>query len=254
VNLTLAVPASSLTFEKEKGKFHYEINVLGIAYDDHNSVAARFSDTVKLDLQKKEQKIFSQGRYMYRNNFNIAPGNYTLKLALAGGGQKFGKYEMPLAVRPYNGNEFRISSVALSDQFQPVSSLTAGLDEALLDERTPLVTQGTEIIPSSNNQFSREEEIGFYVEVYEPLMTQPNPPRVGVIFNLIDAKTNKQVWTSNTVLVNNFAEQGNPVIPVGLRLPVQQLKLPAGDYRLELEARDDRGHVSSEQTTTFALN
>ncbi|HUU15437.1 MAG TPA: VWA domain-containing protein [Terriglobia bacterium] len=254
VNLSLAVPASVLGFEKEKGKFHYEINILGIAYDDHNSVAARFSDTVNLDLGKREQKEFSKGSYTYRNNFNIAPGDYTLKLVLAGGGQKFGKYEMPLSIPPYNTNDFHISSVALSNQMQPVSDLTAGLDEALLEERTPLVARGMEIIPSSNNQFSREEKVGLYVEVYEPLMAQPNPPRVGVIFNVIDAKTNQQVFTSNTVLVNNFAEQGSPVIPVGLLLPVEQLKLPAGEYRLEMVARDDRGNVSSQQTTTFAID
>jgi VWFA-related protein len=254
VNLTLAVPASVLGFEKVKGKFHYEINILGIAYDDHNSVAARFSDAVKLDLEKKEQKEFSKGSYTYRNNFSIAPGNYTLKLVLAGGGQKFGKYEKPLSIAPYSGNEFRVSSLALSSQMQPVSNLTAGLDEALLEERTPLVTRGMEIIPSSNNQFDRADKVGLYVEVYEPLMAQPNPPRVGVIFNLIDAKTNQQVFTSNTVLVNEFAEQGNPVIPVGLLLPVEKLKLPAGDYRVELMARDDRGNVSSQQTAVFALN
>ncbi len=254
VNLSLAVPASVLGFEKEKGKFHYEINILGIAYDDHNSVAARFSDTVKVDLEKKDQKEFSKGSYTYRNNFNVAPGDYTLKLVLAGGGQKFGKYEMPLSIPPYNGNEFHISSVALSNQMQPVSDLTAGLDAALLEERAPLVARGMEIIPSSTNQFSREEKVGLYVEVYEPLMAQPNPPRVGVIFNLIDAKTNQQVFTSNTVLVNAFAEQGSPVIPVGLLLPVDQLKLPAGEYRLEMVARDDRGNVSSQQTTTLAID
>ena len=254
VNLTLAVPAGSLAFEKEKGKFHYEINILGIAYDDHNSVAARFSDTIKMDLEKKDQKEFSKGSYTYRNNFNIAPGNYTLKVVLAAGGQKFGKYEKPLSIAPYNGSEFRISSVALSSQMQPVSNLTAGLDAALLEERTPLVTRGMEIIPSSNNQFNREDKVGLYVEVYEPLMTQPTPPRVGVIFNVVDAKTNQQVFTSNTVLINDFAEQGNPVIPVGLLVPVEKLNLPAGEYRVELLARDDRGNVSSQQTAAFALN
>ena len=254
VNLSLAVPAGVLSFEKAKGKFHYEINVLGIAYNEHNSVAARFSDTVNLDLEKKQQKDFSKGSYTYRNNFNIAPGTYTLKLALAAGGQKFGKYEMPLSIEPYGGNEFHISSVALSNQMQPVSGLTAGLDEALLEERTPLVARGMEIIPSSNNQFTKEEKVGLYVEVYEPLMAQPIPPRVGVIFNVIDAKTNQQVFTSNTVLVNEFAEKGNPIIPVGLLLPVDKLNLPAGQYRLEMVARDDRGNVSSQQTATFAID
>jgi len=252
VNLAMRVPAQQLDFEKEKGKFHSEVNVLGIAYREDNSVAARFSDTVKLDMEKKELKEFSKGSFTYQNTFNIAPGKYQLKIVLAAGGQKFGKYELPLVVDPYDGKQFRISSVALSNQMQPVSELTAGMQAALLEERTPLVAKGIEIVPSSNNHFSRQEKVGLYVEVYEPHMEDPNPPRVGIIFNLIDAKTNQPVFKSNTILVNPFAEQGNPVIPVGIFVPVD--KLAAGEYRLELLARDAMGNVSSQQTASFALD
>jgi hypothetical protein len=126
------------------------------------------------------------------------------------------------------------------------------MEAALLEERTPLVAKGIEIVPSSNNHFSRQEKVGLYVEVYEPHMEDPNPPRVGIIFNLIDAKTNQPVFKSNTILVNPFAEQGNPVIPVGIFVPVD--KLAAGEYRLELLARDAMGNVSSQQTASFALD
>lgn len=252
VSLSLTVPASSLGFEKQKGQFHYEIDILGIAYDDKNSVAARFSDRVKMDLGKKEHKQFSKVPFNYRNNFSIAPGKYTLKVVLSGGGQKFGKYEYPLVIDPYGASQFHISSVALSNQMQPVSQLTAGLEEALLEERIPLVAKGVEIIPSSDNRFSRDEKVGLYVEVYEPLMQNPNPPRVGIIYNVFDQKTNQQVFTSNTILVNTFAEEGNPVIPVGIYVPVD--RLAEGEYRLELLARDAMGNVSPQHTATFEID
>jgi hypothetical protein len=252
VNLVFAAPAGNVCCEKIKGKFRSEINVLGIAYGPGNSVAARFSDTVKLALEKKEFKEFTKGAFTYQNTFNIAPGKYTLKVVLGTESQKFGKYEMPLSIEPYNGSQFHISSVALSNNLQPVSQLTASLDAALLEERTPLVARGVEIIPSSDNHFSRDEKVGLYVEVYEPLMVGPNPPRVGIIFNLFDVKTNQQVFTSNTILVNPFAEEGNPVIPVGLFVPVD--KLAAGEYRLELLARDAMGNVSPQHTTNFAVD
>ncbi|MBI1983587.1 MAG: VWA domain-containing protein [Acidobacteria bacterium] len=251
VNLALTVPASDLGFEKEKGKLRYRINILGIAYAPDNSVAARFSDSVKLELGKKEQKEFAKGPFYYQNSFNIAPGSYTLKVVLGGGGQKFGKYELPLSIDPYDGKEFHISSVALSNQLQPVSGLAANLDEALLEGRMPLIARGVEIVPSSSNRFDRDEKVGLYVEVYAPLMVDPNPPRVGIIYNVIDAKTNQQVFTSNTILVNPFAEEGNPVIPVGVFVPVD--KLAVGEYRLELLARDGAGNVSPQHTANFAV-
>jgi VWFA-related protein len=251
VNVALAIPAPALEFEKHKGEFHSEVNVLGIAYTENGSVAARFSDTVKLDLQKKELKQFSKGTFDYQNNFNIAPGKYTLKVVLGAGGQKFGKYEMPLVIAPYNAQKFQLSGVALSDQIQPVSTLTASLDTALLEERTPLVVKGMELTPSADNRFQHDEKVGFYVEVYEPLMLEPNPPRVGVIYDVIDQKTQQQVFTSNTVLVNQFAQQGNPVIPVGLFVPVD--RIPSGEYRLQVRARDEVGNVSSFQNVKFAV-
>lgn len=251
VNLALDVPAKSLAFEKEKGKFRSEVNVLGIAYREDGAVAARFSDTVKLDLEKKELKEFSQGSFSYQNTFHIAPGKYTLKVVLSGGGQRFGKYEAPLVIEPFDGKQFHISGVALSARLQPVSQLAADLDAALLEERTPLVANGVELIPSGDNHFKRDRKLGFYIEVYEPLMLGNTNPRVGVIYNVHNRATNQQVYTSNTVLVNNFAQAGNPVIPVGLLVPMEELQ--PGDYRLEVLARDSSGNVSPKHSTEFVL-
>jgi len=251
VYLTVKVPGQQIDFEKEKGRMHSQVSVLGIACREDNSVAARFSDTVKLDLEKKELKDFAKVEFPYQNTFNIAPGKYTLKLVLRAGGQKFGKFEMPLVIEPYDGKKLHISGVALSNHFQQISQLTAGIDAALLEDRTPLVVKGVELTPSADNRFRHDEKVGMYVELYEPLMASPSPPRVGVIFNLIDRKTNQQVYTSNTVLVDEFEERGNALIPVGVMLPVENLK--PGDYRLEIRARNSAGMASAQQVTEFVL-
>ncbi|MBZ5544963.1 MAG: VWA domain-containing protein [Acidobacteriia bacterium] len=252
VNLAMEVPAQQLNFEKEKGKFHSDVHVLGIAYREDNSVAARFSDTVKLDMEKKELKEFSKGSFAYQNSFNIAPGKYKLKIVLAAGGEKFGKYEMPLVIEPFDGHKFQLSGLALSNHMQQVSQLAASLDEALLEERTPLVVKGVELIPSPDNRFKRDEKVGLYLEVYEPLMMNPYPPRVGILYDVVDRKTNQQVYASNTVPIDANAEKDNPVIPFGLILPLENLQ--AGDYRLEVRARDAAGNVSPLHTADFALN
>ncbi len=252
VNLAMEIPADTLNFEKGKGVFHSEVNVLGIAYREDGSVAARFSDTVKLDKEKKEVKEFSKGSFGYQNAFDIAPGKYSLKVVMSTGGQSFGKYDTPLVIEAYNGKQFGLSDVALSDEFHPVSQMLTRLGEALLEERTPLVSQGIQVIPSATNRFKRSRKVGLYVEVYEPLLLNSNPPRVGIIYNVIDRKTNQEVYTSNTILVNSAAQPGNPVIPVAALLPVD--KLQAGDYRLEVRARDSVGNASSLRSTNFELN
>ena len=250
-NLSLEIPAQQLAFEKDKGKFHSQVHVLGIARRPDNSVAARFSDTVDLEMEKKDLKDFSKLPFLYRNSFNIAPGEYTLKIVLSAGGKKFGKFELPLKVEPFDGKTFHLSGVALSNHMQAVSELTAGIGAALLEERTPLIVRGTEVTPSASNRFKRDEKVGIYVEVYEPLLANPNPPRVGILYNVVDRKSNQQVYTSNTIPLEEFADQGNPLIPVGILLPVE--KLQAGEYRLEVRARDAAGNASPLHSADFVL-
>jgi len=251
VNLAASFPGDSLSFEKEKGEFHGKMEVLGIATREDGGVGARFSDTVDLSLDKKQMKEFEKNPYIYQNTFEIAPGKYTLKLVLSSGAQSFGKVETPLVVDPYNGKNLDLSGVALSDSIQPVSELTQELDAALLEERTPLVVQGRQINPSATNQFSHEEKVALYTEVYEPDMASVSPPRVGIICNFIDRKTNQQVFTNSTP-VNGFAVGRSTMIPVAEWLPLDQLK--PGDYRLEIVARDSNGRSSAVRTTEFALN
>src|SRR5216683_1906478 len=73
VNLAMEIPADSLNFNKEKGKYHANVNILGIAYNADGSVGARFSDTVNLDLEKDEWKEFTKTPYRYQNQFDAAP-------------------------------------------------------------------------------------------------------------------------------------------------------------------------------------
>lgn len=251
VYVSLQVPGSAIDFGKEKKDFHSRVEVLGIASRQDGAVGARFSDTVKLDMEKKDLKEFSKGPFKYQNTFNIAPGKYTLKLVLSSGGEKFAKYETPLIIAPFDGKQLGITGPALSDDVRPVNELVASLDSQLLEDQTPLVSQGMEVFPQPGNRFQRGEKVGFYVEVFEPRMQSSFVPRVGVLFNIVNSKTNQQVYSSNTILVNPLARPGDPVIPLLQQIPIDSLQ--AGEYRLEVRARDSAGEVSPIRTADFAV-
>ena len=55
VNVAMEIPSQGFKFDKVKGKLHAEMNVLGIAYRPDNTVAAKFSDTMKFDYENKVQ-------------------------------------------------------------------------------------------------------------------------------------------------------------------------------------------------------
>jgi hypothetical protein len=254
VDVAMEIPADSLEFQKEKGKQHSEMNVLGIVTDAQGAVAARFSDNVKLDFDnKKEVEHFQEQPMHYETQFDIAAGAYQLKVVFSSGGQSFGKIESPLKIDAYDSSKFGISSVALSRDVRKVSELDVSLDAALLEDHTPLVSQGMQIVPSGSNTFGKTGMAAAYLEIYEPLLRQQQGGnlKVGVDMRLVDKKTGQPKLDTGFVTVAPYIEAGNPMIPVGLRLPTD--KLDPGSYRAEFQAKDTAGNVSPLRSTDFEV-
>jgi len=255
VNLAMEIPSNTIKFEKEKGKQHGSVNVLGIAYKADGSVAARFSDTVNLDLDgKKEVQEFQKQPMHYENQFDVASGAYTLKVAFSSSGDTFGKLEAPLSIDPYDGKQFSVSGIALSRDVHRVAEMSAGLDDVLLQDHTPLMVQGMQIVPSGGTHFVKTDTAVLYFEIYEPLMvnTPTTPLKVGVAYMVVDRKSGeKKVDNSGLIDLQTSAKAGNPVIPLGFKIPVD--KLPPGAYRAELKAMDSAGNASKARTVEFEV-
>jgi VWFA-related protein len=249
VNLALEIPADAFTFNKEKGKYHANLNVLGIAYNPDGSVGARFSDTVNLDLDKDEWKEFNKSPYKYQNQFDAAAGTYKLTVVLSGGADAFGKFEAPLQIDPYDGKKFTLGGVTLTNSITRVSDIPTGLDSVLLEDRTPLVVQGLQVVPSATNRFKRTDNVVLYTEIYEPLLTSANPPRVGFGYHIYERASNKEVVSTGVIAADSFIQKGNPVIPSGLAVKVKDL--PPGSYRLVLQAVDTADNHSPNRTIDF---
>jgi VWFA-related protein len=251
VNLAIEIPPNSIKFEKQKGKQHATVNIFGLAYKLDGTVAARFSDNISLNFEdKKELEEFNSKPFHYDTQFDIAAGHYNLKVVFnTEGADSFGKLELPLVIDPYDGKQFTLSAVALSREIHPVAQMATSLDAALLEDRTPLVTQGLQLIPSGSDQFKKSDRAGFYVEIYDQLLTSSNPPKVGIQMAVIDRKTGEKKLESGGGAAD--AKPGNALVPLGLRLPVDTL--PPGSYRLELKAVDSAGNVSQTRTADFEV-
>jgi hypothetical protein len=251
VNLALEIPSNAFKFEKVKGKMHSAVNVLGIAYNADESIAARFSDTVNLDLDdKKEVEQFEQRPFHYENQFDIASGQYKLKVVFSSGNESFGKLETPLTIDPYSGKQFILSGVALSHELHSVSNDATGLDSLLLEDRTPLIVKGLQISPSGDNRFKKTDNAAVYVEAYEPLLVSPNPPKVAIDLIVMNGKTGDQI-IHGTVDLEPYVLKDNPVIPIGLKLPLASLA--PGTYRVQLKASDSAGNHSVVRTADFEV-
>jgi hypothetical protein len=251
VNLAMELPSDTVQFNKDKGKYHANLNVLGIAYRPDGTIGARFSDTVNMDFEKDEWKDFTKSPYRYENQFDAAPGTYKLTVVLSAGGDTFGKFETPLSIDEYDGKHFSLSGLVLTNSVQKLTDIPTGLDSALLEDRAPLVVKGMQITPSGSNRFKHTDSVVVYTEIYEPLLTSANPPLVGMAYTILERESNKKLFFTDVQRADDFVQKGNPVIPIGLKVKVNDLK--PGSYRLLMQAVDSAKNNAPNRIVDFDI-
>jgi len=173
-------------------------------------------------------------------------------VAFSSGGDSVGKIETPLNIDPYDAKQFGLSALALSKEMKRVSDLATGLNSMLLEDRTPLVTGGVQIVPTADARFKKGDPAAIYVEIYEPLMlASATPPKVDLLLNFVDRKSGESKISAQYDKTQAFMHQGSPVIPVGVRVPLE--KLGPGSYRVEMKAVDSAGHASVVRAAEFEV-
>ena len=251
VNLSMEIPGDSLVFNKDKGKYHASVNVLGIAYKPDGSVGAKFSDTLNLEMEKDEWKEFTKKPYEYQNQFDAAPGTYKLAVVLSSGGEGFAKMESPLHIDPYDGNKLTLGGVVLSASVQRVDEIPTDVDAMLLEDRKPLIIKGMQITPAASYQFKKTDNISLYSELYEPLLKTDPATKIAVGYRIYDS-ANKEVFFTGAVPMDAFIEKGNPVVPFAFKVDARNLQ--SGTYRLVLLAVDGKNNQAPQRPVEFSVS
>jgi VWFA-related protein len=254
VNLAMDIAPDTIRFEKVKGKYHAEVNVLGMAYKPDGTVAARFSDIVKLDLDgKRDVDKFKKEPLHYENQFEIASGQYELKVAFGAGGADFGKLAVPLAIDPYDGKKIALSGMLISDRMDKVDAMDTSLDTALMEDRKPLVVRGMLLTPSGANRLKKNGTSLIYAEIYDPQLLGAFQVGVGIQLRVLDRKTGEEKFNSGNMLVSEWVKKGSTVVPIVFNLAPVVEKLAGGSYRAELRALDSTGASTTFRQTDFEL-
>ena len=250
VNLSMEIPGDSVVFNKDKGKYHANVNVLGIAYKPDGSVGAKFSDTLNLEMEKDEWKEFTKKPYQYQNEFDAAPGTYKLAVVLSSGGQGFAKMESPLHIDSFDGNKFTIGGVVLSSSMQKVDEIPTDVDAMLLEDRKPLIVKGMQITPAASYQFKKTDNVTVYSELYEPLLKTDPTTKVAAGYRIFDS-SKKEVFFTGGITMDSFIEKGNPVVPFAFRVDVT--KLQPGMYTLVMLAVDGKNNQAPQRPVEFTI-
>ena len=109
------------------------------------------------------------------------------------------------------------------------------------------------IVPAGSHSFAKTGTTAAYVEVYEPMLQkQPGDDfRIALDMRVVDKKTGQRKVDSGFIPLAPYIKPGNPMIPVALRLPLENLD--PGSYRAEFQAKDTAGNVSMLRSTDFEV-
>jgi VWFA-related protein len=223
VNLALEIP---------EGKPGVEMDLLGLAYDLADEVAARFSDSVKLDSD-------AHAPFHYERQFRIRPGNYRFKLVYRLGKDGSGVVEAPLSIGPFDAHQLILSDIALGRGLEPISA--EAMEEAAAEGQRPLVFRGNRIVVSGSDILPKASAAEAYFEIYSPPSSRP--VRLSMRLRLLAAQNNQQIWASGDIDLSEMAKSASFMMPVALKLPVSAFS--AGRYRAELIVKDSLGGQSA---------
>ncbi len=264
-DLTLEFPWDSLKREWSEGSLYATIGVLGLVYRKDGTLVKRFSDfgccasdepnftgTTNgdhRDAYPESDVFFIPTRY--EAQIDLPPGEYNLRLILSDG-SKFGSAEMPLNIGSYGGKQLAISSLVLCKRFRDAA--VAEQEAAavnLAPQYVPLVSKGVQFTPTGDTTFRKGEPLFAYFEVYEPLLTGTPATTVQTRLKLTDVKTGEVKVDTGPRSTADWIQPGKTVIPIAEQIAVD--KLPAGSYRLEVQAIDSTGKSTVWRAANFTV-
>lgn len=249
VNITMEIPATGVVFSKGKGGvMHASLPVLGIAKFSAGGTAARFSDTIPIDLaDKKAVEAFQHTTIHYEKQFEIASGSYDINVIFGLGKDNFGKLQQPLKVENWTPQQFGLGALSLSKGILTGEAVGAGPDSAILEGKVPLLVGNIQIVPTGSSAFKKSAPGYFYTEIYAPLLlapvdekTTPEQQKLRSTFGtrivMADAKTGAIKFDTGMQRFDANVPAGSGTVPIGMKIPLD--KVEPGTYKLLFQAMD----------------
>jgi VWFA-related protein len=222
-------------FRKKGAQIGTDLNIMGVAYAEDGSIAARFSQTLPISFDKEKEPEFRKGSLAYQNYFKLRPGKYRLKLAVSDESNNLGSAEQSLEVPPFPDHGFAGSSIVIAEQTSQLPDLIRNLQTQLLDENDPLLYPGGQIEPSVENRLRAGSVI---LPLMFRLYNLPGPPDqwdMEAKAILLD-ETGKEYALGSISLKKAMSAVGNAEAAVVLSLSFQDV--PPGKYRLIIETSE----------------
>jgi hypothetical protein len=234
IPLAVRVRSASIELKKKGTQLGSDLNVMGAAYAENGSIAARFSDTLNVLIDKEQQELFRSKEIQYRNYFKLRPGKYELKLAVADEKGKVGSVVQTLVIPAMPEGTLTTSSLVLGERASRLPELIQDLQVKLLDDNDPLTFRGYQIMPSVGHELRLNVPISALFTMYN--LSDTREPRNLVAEVRLQGENGQNFALEPVALDAHMMDTGRTQARIAVNFPFKDV--PAGKYKLEILASE----------------
>jgi hypothetical protein len=239
--ITIQVANRDLQFENKQGVMHAALDIFGQITTLGGRIASTFEDSVLLDVPENDFQRYMDHKSVYQKALPLRPGRYKLSVVvkddLSG---RMGSMDIGIQVPRFGEEQLANSSLILADLIQPLPTAQVGSG--------PFVIGGTKVRPSVSQQFTRDQNLGIYMQVYNlGLDPQTHRPSADIHYEI--AKDGKALLdqTEEAAKMGNASQQ----ITVQKTLPLRLLE--PGKYTVQIKVTDNIRKQAVAPTATFEV-
>jgi len=239
IPVSVIVPGNEIPFTRSSDQDKATLDLLGVVLDPEKRPLGTVRDTVKLAINQSQ--LVQRKNVQYESGFTLPSGKYHLKFVVRENQSgRMGSFETDLVVPDLKNAPVKMSSIVLASQLQPSTKKKSD---------SPLLRDGTEIIPSVTHVFSANQHLYLYFEVYDPSRSTASTPAtaggngtknpIKLLTNVAFFRGKTQAYQTPLVENSDLGAPDRHAAVFQLDVPLTQLK--PGFYTCQVNVIDDAG-------------
>ena len=239
--ITLQVANRDLQFENKEGVMHAVLDIFGQITSLGGRIVSTFEDAVALDVPENDFQRYVDRKSVYQKVLSLRPGRYKLSAVVKDDiSGHMGSIEIGIQVPRIDEEQLASSSLILADLIQPLPTAQVGTG--------PFVIGGTKVRPSVNQQFTRDQNLGIYMQVYNlGLDPQTRLPVADIQYEIVKDGKALLNQTEQAAAIGHASQQ----ITLQKTLPLRMLQ--PGKYTVQIKVTDNVKKQTVAPTATFEL-
>lgn len=242
VPITISVHKRDLTFKLEEGIHRATVNVFARIHTLSGRPVQTFEDVIQLDVPTSLFRDVVKTRSVYQKAVPLRAGLYKLSIVLKDlNSNNVGTIEQRLPVPRMATEQLTHSTLILADLIERVTTRQVGTGQFVIGD--------TKVRPAVGEEFSRDDRMGIYLQVYNLGISEgTHKPDATIEYEVVRGDQSVFRHTETTADLERAGEQ------ITLEKVLPLTSFTPGDYKLQIKVTDRVRNQVINPATRFRIN